>query len=60
MRQHSDVDVDDFVKRLAYRVVTNFSEADSNGFTDDLRNDITSMLEFKNEEVRILDRTLTI
>ena len=57
--QNSVVDIDEFVKKLAFNVVEKFGEADNNGFDGQLRNKVISMLELKGEKVNIFDNTLT-
>ena len=53
------IDVNEFVNKLATNVVEKFNEADRNGFEGNLRGRISLLLEYKGEQVKIFDDTLT-
>ena len=54
-----EIDVDEFVERLANRVVLYFSHVDKYGFVGELLLRITAKLDFMGEQVHIFDEALT-
>ena len=53
-----NVDVDEFVRLLAVRIMIYFAKADKNGFEGELLEAVQSRLEYLNEKVKIYDDAL--